>query len=359
MERELFVDAAFPGYVFKAVVDGIERRHFKKITIACQTSILIQNEQRIGQQFDDIFRLGLLAVAADPPIPVRILFELIVSQRRHVGITDTRETGEQEHVAVVILALVAQAGSHHTPKFILGQETTLRIRCRILVEGKRVAGHPAVVEGDLDHVFKAFEIAADCGGFQTQNGFQIDMVLLDERLFKFGQRHIAHAVFFTHERTQMVDGFAVAFPCAVIAVDADTFTKIGGELLERFEKHAVFLAETEVGIFDLLGRDERIPVADSLIVLADLGTDIIQMTVDPVGLDAPAFGSTAADFPQLFRNGKFRTELRDAAIDRNPAHDWNRRLFLLFVPFEVEQNLECAAHKLCCFKGCKYNLGRV
>ena len=83
------------------------------------------------------------------------------------------------------------------------------------------------------------------------------------------------------------------------------------------------------------------------------------MTVDTVGLDAPAFGTTAADFPQMFRNGKFRTELRDASIDRNPAHDWNRRLFLLFVPFKVEQNLECAAHKLCCFKGCKYNLGRV
>ena len=137
----------------------------------------------------------------------------------------------------------------------------------------------------------------------------------------------------------MVDGLAVAFPCAVIAVDADTFPKIGGELLERLEKHTVFLAETEVGIFDLLGRDERIPVTDSLIVLADLGTDIIQMTVDPVGLDAPAFGTTTADFPQMFRNGKFRTELRDASIDRNPTHDWNQRLFLLFVPFEVEQNL--------------------
>ena len=135
--------------------------------------------------------------------------------------------------------------------------------------------------------------------------------------------------------------------------------EIGGELLERLEKHAVFLAETQIGIFDLLGRDERIPVADRLIVLTDLGTDIIQMTVDPVGLDAPAFGTTAADFPQMFRNGKFRTELRDASIDRNPAHDWNQRLFLLFVPFKVEQNLECAAHKLCCFKGCKYNLSRV
>lgn len=75
------------------------------------------------------------------------------------------------------------------------------------------------------------------------------------------------------------------------------FPKIGGELLECLEKHTVFLTETEVGIFYLLGRDERIPIADSLIVLTDLDTDIIQMTVDPVGLDAPAFGTTAADFP--------------------------------------------------------------
>lgn len=140
VERELFVDAAFPGYVFKAVVDGIKGRYLKKITIACQPSILIQNEQRIGQQFDDIFRLDLLTLPTDPPIPVRILFELIVGQRRHIGITDTRKAGEQEHVAVIILTLVAQAGSHHTPKFILGQETTLRIRYRILVKGKGLRG---------------------------------------------------------------------------------------------------------------------------------------------------------------------------------------------------------------------------
>ena len=48
VERELFVDAAFPGYVFKAVVDGIQRRQFEQVTISGQTPVFIQNEQRIG-----------------------------------------------------------------------------------------------------------------------------------------------------------------------------------------------------------------------------------------------------------------------------------------------------------------------
>ena len=94
-------------------------------------------------------------------------------------------------------------------------------------------------------------------------------------------------------------------------------------------------------------------------MFVDLGTDIIQMTVDAVGLDALAFSSPAAYFPQMFRNGKFRTELGDTSVDGNTSHDRDGRLILAFLPFKVEQNLECAAHKLCCFKGCKYNLSRV
>ena len=97
----------------------------------------------------------------------------------------------------------------------------------------------------------------------------------------------------------MIDGFAIAFPCTTTTVYADPFLEIGGKFLEGFEKQAIFVSETQIGIFDFLGRDERFPVADGLIVLADLGADIVQMAVDAIRFDTLAFGATAADFPRL------------------------------------------------------------
>lgn len=124
-----------------------------------------------------------------------------------------------------------------------------------MIEGKGVARHPAVVERDFDNVFQAFEITADGRRLEPQIGFKVDVVLLDERLLQFCQGHIAHVILLTHESPQMVDGFIVAVPCTVAAVDADTFLEVAGEFLERFEKQPVFLAEAEIGILDLFGRN--------------------------------------------------------------------------------------------------------
>lgn len=44
VERELFVDAAFPGYVFEAVVDGIQRRQFEQVTVSGKAPVFIQQE---------------------------------------------------------------------------------------------------------------------------------------------------------------------------------------------------------------------------------------------------------------------------------------------------------------------------
>ena len=118
VERELFVDAALPGDVFQAVVDRIECRHGKNTSVAGQTPILVQDEQRIRQQLDNVFGFGLLAVAADPPLALRILLDLVIGQRGHIRIADAREAGEKEHIPIEVLTLITQLGSHHTVEFI-------------------------------------------------------------------------------------------------------------------------------------------------------------------------------------------------------------------------------------------------
>lgn len=145
----------------------------------------------------------------------------------------------------------------------------------------------------------------------------------------------------------MVDGLMVTLPGTVAAVDADTFLEVGSKFLERFEKQPVFLPETEIGILDFLGRNIRLPVTDILIVIADPGADIVQMAVDAVGFETTALGTATADLPKRLWNGELRTELGDTAVDRDATHDRDDFLILTFVPFEVEQNLERAAHKPC------------
>ena len=93
-------------------------------------------------------------------------------------------------------------------------------------------------------------------------------------------------------------------------------------------------------------------------MLADLGADVVQMAVDAICFETAAFGAAAADLPKHLRNGELRAELRDATVDRDATHDRDDFLILTFVPFEVEQNLERAAHKLC-FLGLQNNFSRV
>ena len=58
--------------------------------------LLVQDEQRIRQKFDNVSGFGLLAVPADPPRALRILLDPVIGQRGHIRIADAREAGEQE-----------------------------------------------------------------------------------------------------------------------------------------------------------------------------------------------------------------------------------------------------------------------
>ena len=182
------------------------------------------------------------------------------------------------------------------------------------------------------------------------DSFQIDVVLLDERLFQFEQRNIVEVVLVFQKGPEMTQHRPIAPPGTFRAIYADTFEKIIRVMFENIHKSPVSFAHTQPGILDLFSRDVGIVIANRLIVFADLDADIVQMAVDAIRFETAAFGAAAADLPKRFRDGELRAELRDAAVDRDATHDRDDFLIFVFVPFEVEQNLERAAHKLCFFK---------
>ena len=104
----------------------------------------------------------------------------------------------------------------------------------------------------------------------------------------------------------------------------------------------VAVAETQPRIFDLFGRDIRIPVADTLVVFADVGFDIFQLFVDALGRDALARGLVSFRIPECGRYGQLATELRDRTVDRDTPHDGGFAV-LLGLSFQIEQDFESAS----------------
>ena len=319
-------------------------RYERKDALRTIVPAAFQNGQGRRQQFDDILRVRLATVACDPPVAVRILFELFPNKGFHIRVADTRKTGEEEQVADDALFLRAERSVLEREDLCLVQEGTFRRGFVVSVRGERVAGHDPVVERDLDHIDQAVQITADAREFKCPFRLQVDMELFDERLFQFGKGDVAHTVFRRKERLQVFHRRKIAVPCVFRAVDADTPVQILRETAERGQQGAVAFPESQPGVLHLLGRHIAFPVADIPIMTVELRADIVQMAVDTVGFETPPLGTAAADFPQTLRNRELRTELRNSTVDRDAAHEGNRRLCFFLVPFQVEQNLECAAH---------------
>jgi len=79
-----------------------------------------------------------------------------------------------------------------------------------------------------------------------------------------------------------------------------------------------------------------------LILLTDIGLDILQLLVDAPGLETLARGLVGFGIPQGDRYREFATELRHRAVDGDTTHDGNLPRFL-GQPFHIEKDFESAA----------------
>lgn len=137
----------------------------------------------------------------------------------------------------------------------------------------------------------------------------------------------------------------ITVPRVFRTVDADTAVQVVRKAAESGQQGAVTLPESQPGVLHLLGRHIAFPVADIPIMTVELRADIVQMAVDTVGFETPPLGHGRRGLPTNAPGiRELRTELRNSTVDRDAAHEGNRRLCFFLVPFQVEQNLECAAH---------------
>lgn len=64
---------------------------------------IFQKTQSRREKFDHIFSARLAAVAVYPQVTLRVRYDLFASQIAHVFVADSRKTGKEKQVAVVVV----------------------------------------------------------------------------------------------------------------------------------------------------------------------------------------------------------------------------------------------------------------
>ena len=112
--------------------------------------------------------------------------------------------------------------------------------------------------------------------------------------------------------------------------------------VEGLQQQAAVIAHSQKGVANLFGRNVRIPVAETLVLLADIGLDIFQFFIETLSFEALTGSLVRLGIPEGRTNGEFAAELRHRAVDRNTAHNGNLTRFL-GLPFYIEKDFERAA----------------
>ena len=225
-----------------------------------------------------------------PQVTLRVRYDLFASQIAHVFVADSRKTGKEKQVAVVVVFGTLQSRCLKNPQFLLAEKGSRFRRSGITVESERIPRHKTVVERNFHHVIPTIHVATYASRLQMADSFQIDVVLLDERLFQFEQRNMVEVVLVFQKGPEMPEHRPIAPPGTFRAIYADTFEKIIRVMFENLRKSPRYRSPIPSQTFlTFFGRDVGIVIANRPIMFADLDADIVQMAVDAFRLDALAF----------------------------------------------------------------------
>ena len=221
-----------------------------------------------------------------PQVPLRVRYDLFTGQIAHVFVADFRKTGKEKQVAVVFVFGTLQSRRLKNPQFLLAEKGSRFRRAKC----ERIPRHKTVVERNFHHVIPTIHVATYASRLQMADSFQIDVVLLDERLFQFEQRNMVEVVLVFQKGSEMPEHRPIAPPGTFRAIYADTFEKIIRVMFENLRKSPRYRSPIPSQTFlTFFGRDVGIVIANRPIMFADLDADIVQMAVDAFRLDALAF----------------------------------------------------------------------
>ena len=234
----------------------------------------------------------------------------------HVGIGKPREAAKYEYVPDDGRLVIGNIDLHHGLQFRFGKKPSVAVGDVDMESCKRIRGNPAILESNIGHQLQFFDRSMDTAGKHMTDSREINYILFDKFTLQLPKRDILQLVFVLQECSQITTGSGVVHEGSLRTVFADALL---GEffqvVVKGLQQELITIPESQPGIPDLLGRDVRIPVADTLVLFANVGLDILQFFVDPLGYNAFAYDFVGFGAPQLRGDRHFATELRDGSVD--------------------------------------------
>ena len=260
----------------------------------------------------------------------------------HVCMAQARKGTEDEGIPVNACSVIGELDIHHGLQFRGREVATFRVFRFDIEPGERIDGNPAVLIRRIGHQLQLLDGRMDRTGTHPLYRGEIDDELFDKIPLQLFERNVLDAVLVFEEGGKAVTAFAVIVIARIGAVFAHALAEICEVFVEGLQQQAAIITHSQKGVANLFGRDIRITVAETLVLLADIGFDVLQLFVDALRFEASACGFVRFGIPERRTNRELAAELRHRAVDRNTAHNGNLTRFL-GLPFHVEKDFESAA----------------
>ena len=265
-----------------------------------------------------------------------------VGEFHYVRMAQTRKGAEDEGVTVDARPVVGKPDIHHGLQFRSREVATFRVFRFDIEPGERIGGNPAVLIRRVGHQLQFLDGRMDRPGTHPLYRGEVDHELFDKLPLQLFERNVLDMIFVFEEGGQTPAAFAVVLITGISAVFAHAFEEACKVFVEGLQQQAAVVTHTEESVADFFGRNIRIPVAETLVLLADIGLDIFQFFIETLSFEALTGSLVRLGIPKGGANGEFAAELRHRTINRDTTHDGNLTMFFR-LPFHIEKDFESAA----------------
>ena len=278
------------------------------VSYKVQVLITVVNHFSYGEQFYPKLRTRFLTLVDNPPIPVTIRMNICVGQFCYVRMAQTRKSTEDKGIPVNACPVIGQFDVYDSLQFRSGQIATFQVLQPDIEPCERIGGNSAVFIRRIGHQTQFLDPSADRSGSKTFYRGEVKDEFFDEIPFQLFERNVLDMVFVFEESGKTPASQAVILIGGISAILADTFEETRKVFVEGLQQQAAVIAHTEENVADSFCRDIRIPVAETLVLLADIGLDILQLLIDALGFETSAGGFVCFGFLERSANGEFTAE---------------------------------------------------
>ena len=306
VERQTGMSGNMPQRHVQRLMGAFERKD--PVSYKVQVLITVVNHFSYGEQFYPKLRTRFLTLVDNPPIPVTIRMNICVGQFCYVRMAQTRKSTEDKGIPVNACPVIGQFDVYDSLQFRSGQIATFQVLQPDIEPCERIGGNSAVFIRRIGHQTQFLDPSADRSGSKTFYRGEVKDEFFDEIPFQLFERNVLDMVFVFEESGKTPASQAVILIGGISAILADTFEETRKVFVEGLQQQAAVIAHTEENVADSFCRDIRIPVAETLVLLADIGLDILQLLIDALGFETSAGGFVCFGFLERSANGEFTAE---------------------------------------------------